>query len=220
MLRVRTIVLPTVLTAALAAGSPAHAGVTATDDVATLKAQVAQLQAKVNELQLQAVQKQGTIKPMAPDPDMDDEFVDPFENSPAMNRQMQAMMSGMGMSMDPVMNVHAAAFAPDYDIKSNDKSYVISFDMPGMDKSKINVEVKNGALLVSGERSSESKEDQGGKFYRQQRSFGYFSRVIPLPQDVKPETVAAKYDNGVLTVTVDKKEIAKQAPVKQKIEVK
>ena len=105
-------------------------------------------------------------------------------------------------------------------MKATDKVYIISFDMPGMDKAKINVEVKNGVILVSGERSSESKEDQGGKFYRQERSFGYFSRSIPLPEDAKPESLVAKYENGVLTLTIDKKEAVKKVPVQQKIEVK
>ncbi|MFH0753566.1 MAG: Hsp20/alpha crystallin family protein [Candidatus Omnitrophota bacterium] len=220
MLKTRTIVFPTVLTAALMAGGLVHAANASTDEIKALKEQIAQLQAKVTQLEQQSGQNPAAVKPAAAALVKDDDYADPFEHMAAMDRQMQALMSGFGMPMNLGMNARSAAFAPDYDIKSTDKGYVISFDMPGMDKSKINVEVKNGALVVSGERSSENKEDQGGKFYRQQRSFGYFSRVIPLPQDVKPETVAAKYDNGVLNITIDKKEAEKQAPAKQKIEVR
>ena len=114
----------------------------------------------------------------------------------------------------------AGVLSPDYDIKENDKAYVLTFDMPGMDKSKISVEVKEGVLMVSGERSSESQEDQGNKVYRQQRSFGYFSRSIMLPENVDPNAVQAKYDNGVLTVTVGKKEEAQKKAASRKVEIK
>ena len=133
------------------------------------------------------------------------------------------MQSLMGQSFgrgNPVARGHASSFAPDYDVKATDKAYLISFDMPGMDKAKINVEVKNGTILVSGERSSETKEDQGGKFYRQERSFGYFSRSIPLPEDARPESLVAKYDNGVLLLTIEKKDAGKKVLPQQKIEVK
>ncbi|MBF0331686.1 MAG: Hsp20/alpha crystallin family protein [Candidatus Omnitrophica bacterium] len=207
----------TLLMAGLMAGSAQAA---ATDDISALKDQVAQLQAKVMVLEEQLAQKPlGQPQVSHSIPVMNEDFMDPFEQMAAMDQQMQGMMSGVGLPMN-TMKPHAAFFKPDYDIKATDKGYLISFDMPGMDKAKINVEVKNGALLVSGERSSEDKEEQKGKFYRQQRSFGYFSRAIPLPQDVKPETVTAKYENGVLNITVDKKDAAQQAPVKQKIEVK
>jgi HSP20 family protein len=213
MLNRKTIVLSSLLTGALLVG---HAQAAAPDEVTALKDQIAQLQSKVAELEQQLGQKQAPSQGLHPMHAVNDEFMDPFEQMAVMDQQMQAMMGGF----QPMMQAHAVTFKPDYDIKSTDKGYLISFDMPGMDKSKINVEVKNGALVVSGERSSENKEEKGGKYYRQERSFGYFSRVIPLPQDVKPETVAAKYDNGVLNITIDKKESAQPAPAKQKIEVK
>ncbi len=221
MLKRRVTVLSVVLAAVLVVGNAGCVAAASTEDVSALKEQVVQLQAKVAQLEQRLGEKQEAHK-KAPCPMlmMNEDSMDPFDEMAAMDRQMQGMMAGFGMPMRSMMKAHAATFAPDYDVKSTDKSYVISFDMPGMDKSKINVEVKNGSLLVSGERSSESKEDQGGKFYRQERSFGYFSRAIPLPQDVKPETVAAKYENGVLNITIDKKEADKQVPAKQKIEVK
>jgi HSP20 family molecular chaperone IbpA len=216
MIRTRTIVVPAMV-AALMAGSSVCAFAAGNEDVNTLKDQVSQLQAKVVELEKQLAGQQG--KPVAQSPVMMGyDPIGPFAQMEAMEQQMQAMMARP--SANPMLRSHAASFAPDYDVKATDKAYIISFDMPGMDKAKINVEVKNGVILVSGERSSESKEDQSGKFYRQERSFGYFSRSIPLPEDAKPESLMAKYENGVLMLTIDKKEAVKKVPAQQKIEVK
>ena len=209
MLRGRTIVLPTVLTAALVAGLPATARSAGNDDAAALREQVSQLQNRVAELEKQLAHKRGRMQPLI----REDEF-DPFAQIEAADQQMQAMLA------QPMLR-HASVFSPGYDVKASEKAYTISFDMPGMEKAKINVEVKDGMILVSGERSSETKEDQGGKVYRQERSFGYFSREIPLPEDAKPESLKAKYENGVLALTVDRKEAAAaQVPARQKIEVK
>jgi HSP20 family protein len=221
MIRTRTIVVPAVV-AALMAGSSSYAAAKGNEDVGILKDQVSQLQAKVVELEKQLADQQGKPLVQGPSSMVDHDPMDPFAQMDAMEQQMQAMIArpfGIGFSTGPLRG-HAASFAPDYDVKATDKAYIISFDMPGMDKAKINVEVKNGVILVSGERSSETKEDQGGKFYRQERSFGYFSRSIPLPEDGKPESLVAKYENGVLTLTIDKKEAAKKVPAQQKIEVK
>ncbi len=226
MIRTRTIVLPTaVITAALMASTPGMAASAGSngEDVSALKDQVSELQAKVVALEKQLADQHGNpvTQARAAMPVFDPR--DPFTQMEALQPQMQSMMGqpfGGGFSGNPMMRGHAASFAPDYDVKATDKAYIISFDMPGMDKAKINVEVKNGVILVSGERSSETKEDQGGKFYRQERSFGYFSRSIPLPEDGKPESLVAKYDNGVLQLTIDKKEAVKKVPAQQKIEVK
>jgi HSP20 family protein len=200
------------------AGSAGYASARSNEDVNALKDQVSQLQAKVVALEKQLADQQGEPVVQTRSAMRTYDPLDPFAEMEAMEQQIQAMMARPSLSS--MLRSHTASFAPDYDVKATDKAYIISFDMPGMDKAKINVEVKNGVILVSGERSSETKEDQGGKFYRQERSFGYFSRSIPLPEDGKAESLVAKYDNGVLTLTIDKKEAAKKVPAQQKIEVK
>ncbi|MBF0121954.1 MAG: Hsp20 family protein [Candidatus Omnitrophica bacterium] len=192
------------------------------EDVAALKKQVAELQAKVVVLEKKLIDSNEP----AGDP-LAYELMDPFSEMRAMQQQMDALMGTQFGGYGPARGrgFRAVApqitFNPDYDMKETDKAYVITFDMPGMDKSKINVEIKNGVLVISGERLSESKESQGNKVYRQERSFGYFSRVIPLPKNAKADSVQAKYDNGVLIVTVDKKEVlAPKAEEQKKIEVK
>ena len=77
-----------------------------------------------------------------------------------------------------------------------------------MDPDDINIEVQDNVLTVSGERrfQEEVKED---KYYRIERRYGSFSRSIALPQTVDESKIEAKYENGVLEVTVPKAEIAK-----------
>jgi HSP20 family protein len=194
------------------------------EEVAVLRKQVAELNAKIDVLEKgQAPQAQG-IRPVHPQ--MQYNSWDPFAEMDAMQEQMNNLVAtsfnrGPGMGIIGPMGIRQSfTFNPGYDIKGTDKGYVVTFDMPGMDKSKIDVQVKDGTLYVSGERSS-SEESKGDKMYRQERSFGYFSRTIPLPKDAKPDSVQAKYDNGVLMVTIDKLAAApKKEDSVKKIEVK
>lgn len=210
------------LTFLVAGALPAWAA--SDEEVAALKKQVAELTAKIDALEKsQAPQAQ----PAGPVRQQRQYYTwDPFAEMEAMQEQMDSLMAssfGRGPAMgfmNPAAMHQSYTFNPGYDLKGTDKGYVVTFDMPGMDKSKINVEVKEGILYVSGERSS-SEETKNDKMYRQERSFGYFSRVIPLPKDAKPDSVQAKYDNGVLTVTIDKLAAAtKKEESTKKIEVK
>ncbi len=194
------------------------------EEVAALKKQVAELNAKIEALENAQASPSPQIKPHHPQ--MQYYSWDPFAEMESMQEQMNNMMAsqfgpgpGMGFA-GPIGMKQSFTFNPGYDLKGTDKGYVVTFDIPGMDKSKINVEVKQGILYVSGERSS-SEESQGDKMYRQERSFGYFSRAIPLPKDAKPDSVRAKYENGVLTVNIEKVAVAqKKDENTKKIEVK
>jgi len=85
--------------------------------------------------------------------------------------------------------------------------YIMTLDLPGLDKEKINIEVTEHDIVISGERNyqSEEQDDKEG-FYRMERRFGSFSRKLPLPEDATPDGVNAKYDNGVLEIKIPKKE--------------
>ena len=214
------------LTTVFVMGGIASAGAVGAESsqVDALKQEVATLQAKVQDLEKKLAENKssGAVEPAVQAYDSSD----PFAEMEAMQERMNSLMAGrFGMGAGPGIAGVAGrgsrfSFNPDYDIKATDKAYVVTFDMPGMDKSKINVEVKDNVLHVSGERSSENKESDGNRVYRQERSFGYFSQAIPLPQDARAESVEAKYDNGVLTVTVGKKASALKPNGAQKVEVK
>ena len=86
------------------------------------------------------------------------------------------------------------------DVFERDNSYVIEMDLPGMKKEDIKVEIEENRVTVSGERSKEGAEDRISS-----RLFGAFSKTIALPEAADMETMMAKYENGVLTLIVNKK---------------
>jgi HSP20 family protein len=128
-------------------------------------------------------------------------FREPFREFAAvhneMNRLMNALFEGNGRSNQ--------AWAPAVDVWETDDELVYSFDLPGVSRDKINVELEDGALTVSAERdrTDEVEED---RFYRFERRFGSFSRTIALPQGTTDAAIKADYKDGVLEVRVAKPE--------------
>jgi HSP20 family protein len=78
---------------------------------------------------------------------------------------------------------------------------VVRADLPGLKKEDVKVEIEDGILTISGERSDEHKEDKDG-FFRTERSYGRFSRMLALPDGVSEEKCDATFNNGVLEVTL------------------
>lgn len=92
-------------------------------------------------------------------------------------------------------------FTPTVDVKENKDSFEVHAELPGVKKEDIELQLKDNALYLKGEKKSEHTEERDG-WHRTERSFGSFSRVIPFTSEVDEERVEAKYDNGVLKVRV------------------
>lgn len=90
------------------------------------------------------------------------------------------------------------------EIKETKNSYIVKLKMPGMEKEKINVELKDNYLIVSGEHKTTKKEESPGGFYTQSQSFGTFRKVVPLPGEVNASKVKTEYEDGTLIVTLPK----------------
>ena len=110
-----------------------------------------------------------------------------------------------------------AAFTPRIDVKEDDVSYEISAELPGLEEKDIEISVADGSLVLRGEKSSDSEEKEG-KYFRQERIYGRFERAFHLPDGVEAEKIEAKFKNGVLAITLPKKEEAKK--VVRQVEVK
>lgn len=106
-------------------------------------------------------------------------------------------------------------YAPRLDVHEYDDKVVLTMDLPGIKPSELNIQVKDNRLSITGERASSTKSD-GVKVWREERSYGKFSRSIQLPETANGDAVDAVYDSGVLTVTVPKqpKPAAKQVTVR------
>ncbi len=113
-------------------------------------------------------------------------------------------------------------FVPTIDVKKEHGYVVVSCDLPGMSKNKINVELKDNLLTISGKRDavSETQEDKEGMYsYKSERNYGSFSRSVKLPDNIDPEDTTADYKNGVLIIKIKSLEPDKPSSFK-KIEVK
>jgi len=130
--------------------------------------------------------------------------------------------SGLRLFQDTINRVlsdQAAAtrpWAPSVDILETENDLVLKADVPGVEQKDIDIQIENGTLTLKGERKFERDEQKKG-YHRLERSYGSFVRYFTLPDTVDPEKVRAEYNNGVLTVTLPKKEIAKPRSIKVQV---
>jgi HSP20 family protein len=89
------------------------------------------------------------------------------------------------------------------DIKETDDKVIATFDIPGVDKKEIELNVDDQSITVKAEKKAEIKEEGKG-YFRHERSYSGFYREFPLPTEVKPEESTAEYKDGVLHVTMPK----------------
>ena len=99
-------------------------------------------------------------------------------------------------------------WSPAVDIYETENELVLKADLPDVDAKNVGIQVENSTLTLKGERKFE-QEKNGKGFHRIERSYGAFVRAFSLPDTVDSEHIKADYKNGVLTVTIQKKEVAK-----------
>ena len=109
-------------------------------------------------------------------------------------------------------------WAPPVDILETENALVLKADLPDVNLKDIQIEIEHGTLTVKGERNFEKVEGKGAGYHRVERSYGEFVRCFSVPDTVDPEKVTADYRNGVLTVTLPKKEAAKPRAIKVQVD--
>lgn len=107
-------------------------------------------------------------------------------------------------------------WTPAVDIFETENELVLKADVPDVDMKNIDIQLENGTLALKGERKFENDQKSKG-FHRVERSYGTFARYFTLPDTVQVENVKADYKNGVLTVTLPKKEVAKPRQIKVEV---
>jgi HSP20 family protein len=129
------------------------------------------------------------------------EEADPFA---IMRRRMDHMFEGLlqGFDLQPFES-QSGVFNPNIDVVENDKEIRISAELPGMEDKDIEVSINKESLSIKGEKKEE-REDKGKGYYRMERSYGSFSRTIPLPIEVETDKIEAKFKKGVLSITLPK----------------
>ena len=96
-------------------------------------------------------------------------------------------------------------FVPKMDVIENETSYEIHFAVPGLNKEEFNIELKDNHLTVSGERKF-TNEKKDKNYHAIETNYGSFSRSFSLPENVDTSKINAKYDKGILELTVPKDE--------------
>lgn len=113
-------------------------------------------------------------------------------------------------------NLNEGFLRPQVDITSNEKSYEVTIEIPGVDEKDVKLELTDQTLIVKGEKKQE-KEEKDKEFYRMERSYGSFQRVLTLPADIAKEDITATFKSGVLKVSIPRMPTPK--PEVKKIEI-
>ena len=103
------------------------------------------------------------------------------------------------------------------DIFETENELVLKADVPDIDPKNVAIQLENHTLTLKGERKFDSEQQTHKGFHRIERSYGTFVRAFTLPDTVEGDKVKAEYKNGVLTVTLPKKEVAKPRTINVQI---
>lgn len=93
---------------------------------------------------------------------------------------------------------------PTLDLGATDKEYAIAVEVPGVDEKDVKVEIAGDTLTIRGEKKQEATENDKN-YYRMERRYGSFQRILSLPEDADQEGVSATFKNGILTITMPRK---------------
>ena len=140
----------------------------------------------------------------------------PFER---LHEEMDALFDDFfkGFSMEPFEGRYGRSFSPKIDVAETDKEIKISAELPGMEDKDIDVSLNKDTITIKGEKKEE-KEDKGKDYYHVERSYGSFTRTIPLPVEIESDKAEANFKKGVLTIRIPKS--AKAIETKKKIAIK
>ncbi len=134
----------------------------------------------------------------------------PFYNN------IDRFVNEFGWGLQPAEGLDDATWTPKVDIYETDSSYVLNAELPGLTKEDISIDINDSTLTLKGERKFEEKVEKDN-YVRVERSYGSFSRSFVLSDDVAPDGITANYKEGVLEVTLPKKEEAKPKDIKVEI---
>src|SRR5215471_19698633 len=134
--------------------------------------------------------------------------------------EFEAFPAGLRLFQDSVNRLfsepNGRPWVPPVDILETENELVLKADVPDVEMKDMDIRMENGTLTVRGERKFEEKKNEGG-WHRLERGYGSFERVFTMPDTVEAEKVKADYKNGVLTITMPKKEVAKPRQIKVQV---
>lgn len=139
---------------------------------------------------------------------------DPFREMRSLQDEVNRLFAS-SFSRNSDDEIVRGAWNPNVDIFENKDQIVLEAELPGIKADDVNISIENNVLTIHGERKFE-KKDEGDNFHRVERSYGSFTRSFTLPPTVSSENANAEFENGVLRLTLAKREEAKP----RRIEIK
>jgi HSP20 family protein len=139
----------------------------------------------------------------------------PFRGVSTLQDQIHRLFDG---AFDPASDeANLTPWAPAVDIFETEQNLVVKADLPDLKPEELDIRVENNILTIRGERKFEKKVDETN-YLRVERSYGSFSRSFSLSNTVNTESIQADYKNGVLTLSIPKREEAKPKQIKVHVE--
>jgi len=126
-------------------------------------------------------------------------FYDPVSE---MNQVFDSMLGGLMRRSGGQQSTEITEWAPAIDVVTDDGNLVLTAELPGVKQEDVDITLHEGVLTISGERKTEQEEERGG-YYVRERRYGSFSRSLSVPEVVDESKIHARYENGVLEVTVE-----------------
>jgi len=142
---------------------------------------------------------------------------DPFRDLRTLQEEVNRLFTGNFARAFDDEGIARGSWSPNVDIYENKDQIVLEAELPGMKREDFDVSVENNIITLRGERHFEKKEDSDN-YHRVERAYGSFTRSFTLPNTVSSEGASADYSNGVLRVTIPKREETKARRIEIKTE--
>lgn len=138
-----------------------------------------------------------------------------------LQREVDRLFDDFTRGFGPLANGGNDSLMPNMDISETDKEFVITAELPGLERKDVDISLEDNVLTIRGEKKEEispddKEKDKNKNVHVSERSYGIFYRVLALPMKVDPGAVQATMSNGVLKITIPKP----PRPEAKKIEVK
>jgi HSP20 family protein len=139
-----------------------------------------------------------------------------YDTQSEMDRLFNEMLGGLGRRRERQRGQQFVQWAPAMDVLTKDDNLVIRAELPGVKPEDVDITLQNGVLSISGEHKADQEEERAGYHVRERR-YGSFRRSMTLPEGVDESKIHARFEDGVLEVTVENAAI-EQAPKRIEIE--